>query len=247
MATFRGLVQTLQIRDDGWVEVIIQAVHAGNATQAFFIKNLDGDITMAHKRLGQLSLLRDAVTRILPVEIDYEADEAQGNLITEVMIHPRPSITGRAFGSPIQGTVIGISITELGPLSGLYPYNDAPDLAGITLLKEDGTLVTLQLDLQREESLTMHAMLAMLQSAYKTRRPVILVTAGARSKTDGTGHHFLSAANLSSTNEAVFIEGCEWVTVPEEALTYGYAFIERIGQRFESYDSTEALALSKAS
>ena len=128
MTTFRGLVNTLQIRNDGWVEVVLQAVHANNTIQTFFIKNLDGDITMAHKRLGQLSLLRDAITRVLPVEVDYETDEAQGNLISDVMVHPRPSIAGHVSGTPIQGTIIGISITELGPLSGLYPYTDAPDI-----------------------------------------------------------------------------------------------------------------------
>ena len=241
MATFRGLVSTLQIRDDGWVEVIIQAVHAGNATQVFFIKDLDGDITLAHRRLGQLSLLRDAVTRALPVEIDYETDEAQGNLILEVMVHPRPSINGRAFGASIQGTVIGITLTEFGPLSGLYPYSDAPDIAGITLLKDDGTVVNLQLDLQREERMTMHSMLALLQAAHKNRRPVIVITATEESKqTDNPSF----AESKASFNPSAFIESCEWVTVPEDTLDYCYAFIERLGQRYESYDEKNALALS---
>ena len=246
MATFRGLVHTLQIRDDGWVEVVLQAVHANNATQTFFIKDLDGDITMAHKRLGQLSLLRDAITRILPVEIEYEADSAQGNLISEVMVHPRPSIAGHTFGSPIQGTVIGISITELGPLSGLYPYTDAPDIAGITLLKGDGTIVALQLDLQREEALTMHAMLALLQAAHKNRRPVIILTASDGRRSDSGDNRFVSSTNVPA-NQSAYIIACEWVNVPEAMLDYCHAFIECLGQRYESYDSIEAATLSEVS
>ena len=244
MTTFRGLVNTLQIRDDGWVEVIIQAVHAGNATQVFYIKDLDGDITMAHKRLGQLSFLRDAITRILPVEIDYETDPDQGDLITEVMVHPRPSIKGRTLGSVVQGTVIGMSITELGPLSGLFPYIDAPDIAGITLLKDDGVVVSLQLDLQREERLTMHAMLALLREAHKNRRPVMILTASGTSKTGSLSDN--ASINNSSfmANQTAYIDSCEWVTVPEETLDYCHAFIERIGQRYESYDLTNPLALS---
>ena len=61
MAIYRGFVQSILVRDDGWVETAIEAVHAGNAIQTFFIPNLDGDLTQAHKRLGQLSLLRDAL------------------------------------------------------------------------------------------------------------------------------------------------------------------------------------------
>lgn len=244
MATFRGLVQTLQIRNDGWVEVIVQAVHANNTPQILFIKDLDGDIAMAHKRLGQLSLLRDAITRILPVEIDYETDEAQGNLISDVMVHPRPSIAGHTFGLSIQGTVIGISISELGPLSGLYPYTDAPDIAGITLLKDDGTIVVLQLDLQREEALTMHAMLALLQKAHQNRRPVKILTAGDGSRT-GNLENNLSSSHETSIDKSSYIIGCEWVTITESMLDYCHAFIESIGQRYESYDSIDPAALSE--
>ena len=245
MTTFRGLVNTLQIRNDGWVEVILQAVHANNTIQTFFIKNLDGDITMAHKRLGQLSLLRDAITRILPVEIDYEIDEAQGNLISDVMVHPRPSVAGHIFSTPIQGTIIGISITELGPLSGLYPYTDAPDIAAITLLQEDGTIVALHLDLQREETLTMHAMLRLLQKALKNRRPVIIITANTEPSADNKVADRSTATSLA--NQSAYIIGCEWVKVPEVMLDYCHAFIECLGQRYESYDSLDAAALSEVS
>jgi hypothetical protein len=247
MSLFRGLVQTLQIRDDGWVEVILKAVHANNATQTFFIKDLDGDISMAHKRLAQLSLLRDAITRILPVEIDYEADEAQGNLISEVILHPRPSMAGHTLGNSIQGTVIGISIAEVSPTSGLTPYTDTPDIAGITLLKEDGSLILLQLDLQREEALTMHAMLTLLQIAHKTRRPVIVLTADGEIRTNDALGHAASALNASTGKRGAYIIACEWVTTSEQTLDYCHAFIERLGQRYESYDSSNSFEISHVS
>ena len=244
MATYRGLVNTLQIRDDGWVEVIIQAVQSGNSTEIFYIKDLDGDITMAHKRLGQLSLLRDAITRILPVEIDYDVDPAQGNLITEVIIHPRPSIDGRVPGNTVNGVVIGISIQELDPLPSSYPYKDATYLAGITLLENDGTVLYLLLDLQREEELTMNAMLTLLQTAHSTRRPVsLLLSKPDQTKNDNTFSHaslFASSANQSSG----YIEACQWITVPEDTIEYHYAFIERLGQRYESFDTSDAPAIS---
>lgn len=242
MAMFKGLINTLQIRDDGWVELIIQAVQAGNTTQTFYIQDLDGDVTVAHKRLGQLSLLRDAISRSFPVQIDYEADPAQGNLVTEVVIHPRPSITGRTFGSTIQGIVIGISVIELWPVLAGAPYANAPNIAGITLLKEDGTIVSLQLDLQRDEALTMHSMLALLRAAHKNRRPVIILTATSDERRTNPDHNVSIAFNPSS-----YIESVEWVSVPEETLDYCHAFIECLGQRYESYNSINPTALSQIS
>ena len=247
MATFSGLVNTLQVRDDGWVEVIMQAVHANNATNTFYIKDLDGDITMAHKRLGQLSLLRDAITRILPVEIIYNADKAQGNLIEEVIIHPRPSITGRNASTKVQGTVIGVAIQELGPSSGSSPYRDPADLAGITLLQDDGTILYLLLDLQREEALTMQAMLALLQAAHKNRRPVAILLSGNDNigwKSSNANNLYYSGEGTIKNSNGSYIEACEWITLPEASLDYHYAFIERLGQRYESFTATEAPAIS---
>jgi hypothetical protein len=247
MATFRGLVHTLEVRDDGWVEVILQAVHMANITQIFYIKNLDGDISVAHKKLAQLSLLRDAITRILPVEINYSDDEKQGRLIDEVMIHPRPSIEGREFTTRVQGVVIGVSIVEIGPNS-TTPYQDAPDLAGITLLKEDGSVGHYLLDLQREEALTMHAMLNLLQRAHQNRRPVILllsmddVKPAEPGSTRGLYGTYLAVNNPNKRGG--YILGCEWVTLEEEVLDYQYAFIERLGQRYESYTETNSEAAS---
>lgn len=249
MGTFKGLIDTLEVRDDGWVEVIIEAVQSGNTKETFYIKNLDGDITMAHKRLAQLCLLRDAISRILPIEIDYEIDEAQGNLIHEVLVHPRPSIQGRNINTSVEGVVIGVSITEIGLVSG-SSFEDTPDLAGITLLQDDGTLLYLLLDIQREEVLTMHAMLFFLQEAYKTRHPVrlwlsSLLSNNTPGRNPGNSISTHSDGSFSTANHPIgYIESCEWLTVTEEDLDYCYAFIERLGQRYESYDALDASALS---
>ena len=45
--------------------------------------------------------------------------------------------------------MIGLSITERGPESGISPYLDVPDVCAITLLADDGTVELLTLDLQR--------------------------------------------------------------------------------------------------
>lgn len=245
MASFKGFVRSLQVRDDGWVEAVLQGVHAGNATQIFFIQNLDGDINTAHKRLGHLSLLRDAVARVLPVEIEYSGGE-QGNIIEDLTIHPRPSIDGRFPGRRIEGVVIGLAIAEFGPVSSASPYTDKPDVANIVLLNDDGSLEQIILDLQRPNPLTAQAMLALFQQAHRTRRPVAVLVSDVFRDPDAGPRPGLLAATAPTGQDIPpgFVQGCEWLQVPEETLNYLYAFIERLGQRYESYEAYEAPALS---
>jgi hypothetical protein len=256
MASYRGFVNSLQIRDDGWVEFIIQAVHAGNTTKTFFITNLDGEITTAHKRLAHLSLLRDALLRVLPVNVEYTSDPERGEVVEDITVFPRPSIAGRQPSNRIEGTVIGLAILERGPESGTTPYVDEADLAGVTLLRDDGSIEQLLLDLQRPDVNTAHAMLSLLREAFRTRRPVALSISGDQRfdtpNTRGTvaddrrraGVKTATAAATGHQPTTGFIQACEWITVPEETLEYLYAFIERLGQRYESYDESEAPRLS---
>jgi hypothetical protein len=244
MAIYRGFVQSVLVRADGWVETVIEAVHAGNGTQAFFIPNLDGDLTQAHKRLAQVSLLRDALARVEPVELDYNSDLQQGNLIQDVTIFERVSIDGRRGTNLITGTVIGISITERGPESGTTPYRDEADFASITLLHDDGTVEALVLDLQRPDPGTAQAELAMLQRAHRTRRPVELMVSQDFQSSVGTDRQKMNvaAATTGGGGAVAWIQTCRWVTIPQTDLQYVYAFLERLGQRYESYTSSSAPA-----
>jgi hypothetical protein len=254
MAIYRGFIRSLQIRDDGWVEFVLQAVHAGNSLQTFFIRDLDGDILKAHKRLAHLSLLRDALARILPIEVEYDAGGEQGNIVEDLTVYPRPSIDGRLPGRRIEGVVIGLMILDRGPESGTSPYRDEADLASVTLLTDAGTLDQVLLDLQRPDAMTAHAMLGLLREAHRTRRPVaVLVSTNFRDQPGPRGRAigapFASSDTAAAATETGgkipdFIQACEWITVPDETLDYLYAFIERLGQRYESYEADEAPALS---
>lgn len=246
MGTFKGLIDTLEIRDDGWVEVIVDAIHSDNTKKTFYIKNLDGDITVAQKRLTQLCLLRDAVSRILPIEISYENDVEQGNLINDLILYPRPSIIERDFNTCVEGVVIGLSLTENGPDLSSTSYLDKPNLAGITLLQDDGTLLYLLLDIQRKAALTIQAMLSFLQKAYKTCRPVKIWLSSlvSNDSTDVTIKNSPEMLSSRANQPSGYIDACEWSIVPEATLDYQYAFIERLGQRYESHDITNTNAIS---
>ncbi len=242
MATYRGFVESIQVRDDGWVEFVVQAVHAGNTKQIFFIEDLDGKIETAHKRLAQLSILRDALARVLPVEVEYREKNEKQHVVEDLTVFHRPSMVGRKGTRRILGTVIGMSIAEFGPSSGVSPYLDRPDQAAITLLDEGGAIEQVVLDLQRPDPMTGHAMLGLLREAFRTRRPIaVLVT--EEIKGDKSTGDAKAAAGAPGSWPGI-IQACEWVTVPKESLDYVHAFIERLGQRYESYEEDGALQLS---
>ncbi len=252
MATLRGFVETIEVRGDGWCSIALDAVNAGNTLQTFFIPNLDGDLTQNNKRLGQLSLLRDALARVLPVEIDYTSSADQGNLIDDVVIHPRPSIDVRPGTVTVDGVVIGLSVNELWPQSDSSPYLDAPDVANVIVLTDAGDVQGLLLDLQRPDPFTAQAELRLLRMAYRSRRPVeLLVSADNSEPANPTAGGNVpkktaaSAAKPSDTqNGTGYIQATRFLALPESDLRYVYAFIERLGQRYESFTSTAAPAIS---
>lgn len=239
MPTFRGFVDALQTRDDGWVEFAVLAPHANNQRHTFFIPDIDGDITKANRRLAWLSLLRDALARTLPLEVDYTVDPKQGDLIDDLSVFPRPSIEGRIGGRIAQGVVISVAIAEIGPLAGTTPYRDFADLAAIWLLEANGNIEQLQLDLQRPDPLTAQAMLTLLNAAHRTRRPIRVQL--SESLNVGTR----DLASRSGSARAPFVVGCEWIAPDNVELDYTYAFVERLEQRHESYEATNVQALSQ--
>lgn len=241
MPTYRGFVESIQVRDDGWVEFSVLAVHAGNGSHTFFIEDLDGSLEEAHRRLAQLSLLRDALGRVLPVEVEYRDDEVQGSLVEDLTVLPRASLEGRPAGRRIVGVVIGLAVAELGPTSGSSPYRDPPDLAGATLLADDGSVEQVLVDLQRPDPLTGHGMLRLLGQAHRTRRPVAVIVSQDR----GRDPDVAAASRSKSSRGSGFVQACEWITVPEAALEEVVAFVERLGQRYESYERAEAPRLSR--
>ncbi|MEO7179090.1 MAG: hypothetical protein ABIW83_09615, partial [Allosphingosinicella sp.] len=242
-------VQTIQARGDGWLEITLLAPHSGNSLHNMLIEDVDGDLDDVNRRLAQLGLLRDALVRVLPVEIECRDDERRGMLVEDVTVHPRPAIEGYGPTRRVEGTVIYVGIVELGPLSGGSPYRDASDVANVVLLRMDGGIEQAVIDLQRPDLLTGHAMLEMAQQALRTRRPVALRIANVfqkdpRSDAAGQVPRNDVAQGRRGGEGAMMVVGCEWLVVSEATLDTEYAFVERLGQRYESYVEDDARALS---
>ncbi|MEM1177720.1 MAG: hypothetical protein AAGM22_05215 [Acidobacteriota bacterium] len=226
MAIYRGFVRSLETRANGWIETTLVAVHAGNAERRFLIQSVDGDLEQVNRRLAQLGLLRDALARVLPVEVDFSAEDDFGDVIRDVKVYQRPSFEGRPGDRVIRGVVAGVEVTELDAPHGTSPYLDGADLAHITLLTADGGVERVILDLQRPERDTALAMLDLFRWGLTTRRTLeILLATGFGLDGDTVG---LPA----------FVRSCRVPVLERADLTYVHAFVERLGQRSESWDAS---------
>src|SRR5437867_13210797 len=128
MATVRGFVRSIEVRADGWMEIVTIAVHADSAAHKTLIQSPDADLSQAHRRLAKLSVLRDALASTLPVEIAYTATDKQGDIIDDVTIYPTESIEGRRRTWWKVGIVIELMVSERGPENESSPWVDLPDV-----------------------------------------------------------------------------------------------------------------------
>ncbi len=244
MPTIKGFVSSLQVRSDGWVEVEVLLPHSGNSRRTCFVQDLDGAPGQANRRLSQTGLLRDALARSLPLELEIRSDNEVGDVIEDVSVLPRASLAAHLPTQRVVGVVIGLAVAEVGPTSAASPYADPPDLGSVTLLADDGSLLQAQLDLQRPYPLYAQQALALLTQAQRTRRPVAL-TLGQRGEGAGKDEPRRAAAVAGARKGAPVVLAVEYEAVPVAELSETYAFIERLTQRHESWQPDEAPALSQ--
>ena len=210
----------------------------------FLIPNVDGDLTQTNKRLGQLALLRDALARVLPVELDYTSSASQGNLIDSVTVHLRPSIDGCAGTLVYDGVVIGLSITELGPQSGGSPYLDAADIANVVLLTDVGVVAGLLLDLQRPDPLTAQGELGSCGWRTGPGGPWRYWWPPVSSRPRGLSTRRRWPLPPPAAPKLRPLVSTCFLPLAVAELDYLCAFIERLGQRYESYVPGAAPAIS---
>ncbi len=248
MSTIRGFVRSIKVRNDGWVEAVLTQVHANDQTQTLLIQSPDADLNQAHRRLAKLSLLRDALAKTLPVEVAYEATQSQGLIVDDVVIYPTDSIAGHRGAWWKEGVIIELSVTELGPGKDTSPYEDLPDAAMVAVLLGGGGIESYRVDLQRPHAGTGHAMLAMLAEARRTRRAIRLwITAPPATERGAINAGKDAAAGHAAAGSAAaggIIVACDWPVLPQNTLVRRVAFVERVGQRAESFDANKPSAVN---
>jgi hypothetical protein len=169
MATHRGFVQSIQI-DRAAVATIV-VVHADASIGTYIIQDLDGDPERFNERLSKLAILRDAMNRAEPVEIEHETIEQGEEIETAVRI-TRDAITPLSKLEQHSGIVVDLVV--LGQ-NGVDAGGDVHCQATVTLLATDLSTFTAILDLQLPERLVVSDQLGMLRDAQNTGSSVRLV------------------------------------------------------------------------
>jgi hypothetical protein len=171
MPIIRGFVEKLEIGRAGLVVASLR--HDDGTTADYQIADLDADPERFNERLSKLGILRDAMTRAEPVEIEYGSGEGSGpRTIDRVARITRDGLEPSSSTQRASVMVAGIALSASHRTGARA---EASDIATVVVLAADGALASLTLDLQMPERDVASAMLAMLRQAQADGTAVTVV------------------------------------------------------------------------
>lgn len=164
MATKRGFVQKIDVDRAGLVRVSLAHVDGSNGV--YVIRDLDADPERFNERLSKLGILRDAMNRAEPVEIEHVKGEAgeeiqRATRITRDLLEPSASIV------LVSGLVVDVVLHSRHGASG---EREAADLAQVAVVALDLTPHRLTLSMQIPERLVAQQQLEMIRDAQSRGR-----------------------------------------------------------------------------
>lgn len=159
MAVSQGFVQKIEVNRGGQVTATL--ILTDGTSAAYTIQDLDADPERFNERLSKLALLRDAMNRAEPVEIEHDTVNNSQEIERIVRI-TRDDIALTTALTEIDAIVISVQVTAQTLIAaGL----DSPDTATVTLLTSTFSTQTCVLNLQTPERLVAKAQLDILLSA----------------------------------------------------------------------------------
>lgn len=159
MPVTRGFVEGLEIGRAGLATAFL--IQGDGTRASYTIADLDADPERFNERLSKLGLLRDAMDRAEPVEIEFEAgDNDQSGQILRLRRLTRDALAPIEETSSVSGTVIGVAITLRHAASNPEPS----DQAALALLV-GSSVQRFVIDLQMPERGTAQAMVDMARQA----------------------------------------------------------------------------------
>jgi hypothetical protein len=170
MPIIRGFVERLEIGRAGLVTAALR--HDDGSTADYLIQDLDADPERFNERLSKLGVLRDAMTRAEPVELEYEGGTTAGpRNIERVARITRDNLEATTNTQRVPVMVVGVALTAENR-SGAR--QEASDVAAVATIDAAGAVVVYALDLQRPERAVVVLMLVMLRLAQADGTPVTL-------------------------------------------------------------------------
>ncbi len=170
MPIIRGFVERLEIGRAGLVVASLR--HDDGSTVDYQIADLDADPERFNERLSKLGMLRDAMTRAEPVEIEYGNTEGETGAMRSIERVARITrdVLGASSGTqraPVM--VVGIAVSTDNRTGARA---ESGDLATVAVMSADGDFASFLLDLQNPERAVAIAMLEMLRQAQSEGTPV---------------------------------------------------------------------------
>lgn len=159
MTTTRGFVERIEVGRGGLVAVSLVRADASRAT--FVVSDIDGDPERFNERLSKVAVLRDAMNRAEPVEIEHDKGEF-GEEIQRAARISRDALDPPGSVEQVTGLVVQVVAQSRNALQGAAESHDD---ARVFVLGLDGGLTVLRLDLQAPERLVAVAQLEMIRDA----------------------------------------------------------------------------------
>lgn len=225
MPTIRGFVERLEVGRAGLA--VASLLHDDGSQADYLLPDLDADPERFNERLSKLGLLRDAMSRAEPVEIEYGQDGEGGNgaprSIDRVCRITRDMLAANGPTDRLTVFVVGIGLLA-DNRSGARA--ETSDRASVVTMTAAGAMAAYLLDLQLPERAVAAAMLQMLCDAQAAGQPVTLVVDGKTQRIAGVESGGAGAALGPGNDTAVdgFVETV--VIAPSLAPMSNLAIIE---------------------
>jgi hypothetical protein len=184
MPTVRGFVQRLEVGRAGLVTIVL--LHADGSSADYIIPDLDADPERFNEYLSKLGIMRDAMDRAEPVEVEYDQKEGSTRSLARVARITRDQLAAdetQRVAVSVVGVVIGTAV-------GTGGHMESADLATIVCMAADGSVQRYVLDMQIPERAVAQAQLGALLHAQEDGAVVTLevTTRGLRIVAVGVGN-----------------------------------------------------------
>jgi hypothetical protein len=173
MPTKRGFVQQLQVGRAGLVTVTL--IHDDATTGDYYIRDIDADPERFNERLSKLGILRDAMNRAEPVEIEWSQNDKKVSEIDRAVRITRDTLDPTLNVDQVSGIVVSVTVRSRNATG---PKHEASDRAEVQLFTSMMDTVSCLLDLQKPERAVSTQQLEMLRDAQRTGTNVRLTVSG---------------------------------------------------------------------
>lgn len=169
MPVIRGFVQKIDVGRAGLVQVTL--VHEDATSGVYIIRDLDADPERFNERLSKLGILRDAMNRAEPVEIEHRKGEG-GEEIDRAVRITRDDLAPPRKTETVTGLVVEVTVSaSQGIQAGSA---ERPDEAAVVLFTAATGLKSYVLNLQIPERAVAQQQLRILLDAEEKTRAVVL-------------------------------------------------------------------------